>query len=319
MGPDNLNKIAQKLKTSLKVLLDNDVPVFVSAGNHAREKDENGNTIPRPNVDTIPAIFEGENYPLIVVGAVNFDGTGWPLGQSGPHVQLWAPGVRVSVQNKDDDGSAVTSGTSHAAPLMAGMLATYLAYDTVPFDTSAGNLVAAAKKYLIDKASWARAQNLKALWSEVDEAHNPKKDAAAAATPTPSTTTQDSPPPIPTGPTAAPYAQGTCAIHVTQRDIDGRGLYDLEVLMTDNDHKQIGYTQPLGGTNGYSASNPLQFQSKLEAVLTCIPESQNDYIQFSLGKQAWASNGNFAPGAVPSCTVGGWDGIPSYQYLVCSI
>ena len=89
--------------------------------------------------------------------------------------------------------------------------------------------------------------------------------------------------------------------------------------MTDNDHNQIGYTQPLGGNDGYSASNPLQFQSKLEAVLTCVPEKQNDYIQFYLGAQAWPSDGDFAPEAVPSCTVGGWDGNPSFQYPVRSI
>jgi len=37
---------------------------------------------------------------------------------------------------------------------MAGMLATYLAYDTVPFDTTPDKLAAAAKHYLIDHANW---------------------------------------------------------------------------------------------------------------------------------------------------------------------
>jgi hypothetical protein len=327
VDPNNLSPGRKEQKTNIKVLLDNDVPVFVAAGNHAIEKDKDGNINRRTNVDTAPGIFEGENYPLIVVGSVKFDGTPSPTSQAGLHVQLWAPGVAVSVQKKDEDGERIAKGTSYAAPLMAGMLATYLAYDTVPFDTSEGNMVAAAKNYLINKASWARAQSLNGLWNEVDEAHNPKKAAAAAATATPSTTTQTPTtfssqlaPPIPTAPTAAPYAQGTCGIHVTQRDVDSNGLYDLEVLMTDNDHNQIGYTQPLGGNNGYSASNPLQFQSKLEAVLTCIPQKQNDYIQFYLGAQAWPSDGNSAPGAVPSCTVGGWDGDPSLnQYPVRSI
>ena len=155
------------MKKNIKVLLDNDVPVFVSAGNHAVEKDKGGNIIRRPNVDTTPGIFEGENYPLIVVGAVNFDGTTYFGSQAGPHVQLWAPGVDVSVQKRDDDGERITQGTSYATSLMAGMLATYLAYDTVPFDTSEGNLVAAAKNYLVNKASWARAQSLKALGTKL--------------------------------------------------------------------------------------------------------------------------------------------------------
>lgn len=94
---------------------------------------------------------------------------------------------------------------------------------------------------------------------------------------------------------------------------------DLEVLMTDNDNNQIGYTQPLGRGDGYTASDPLKFQSKLEDELECIPEKQNDYIQFSLGQQAWASDGDFGDGAVPSCSVGGWDGGITFQggYPVC--
>ena len=101
--------------------------------------------------------------------------------------------------------------------------------------------------------------------------------------------------------------------------------------MTDNDGNQIGYTQPLGDASGenyvppddnkgYSNSNPLKFQSKLEDVLICIPENQNDYIAFQLGQQGWASNGDFADGAVPGCDVGGWDGADDpLAYPVCDI
>ena len=105
---------------------------------------------------------------------------------------------------------------------------------------------------------------------------------------------------------------------MNQWDKDGDGTYDLDVLMTDNSGAQIGYTEPLGGTDGYTASNPLQFESKLEDVLTCVPEKDHDYIQFYLGQQAWPSDGDFADGAVPSCSVGGWDGTDDPEaYPVC--
>ena len=149
----------------------------------------------------------------------------------------------------------------------------------------------------------------KVLWNEVDEAHNPKRaDAASAATslattgPAPFPTSQTSGPP----PATAPYKQGVCGIHVKQTTVAGDpgGEYELEVLMTDNGKAQIGYNRPIQ----VNASHPLDFQSKLEDVLVCVPESQNDYIAFALGAQQWPSNGNFASGAVPGCSVGGWDG-----------
>lgn len=113
----------------------------------------------------------------------------------------------------------------------------------------------------------------------------------------------------------APYAQGTCAVHIKQRSVSGdaSGLYDLEVAMTDNDNNQIGYTQMLGGNNGYSGANPLQFQSKLEDVLTCLPEQA--VIFFTLGAQAWRSdnfNGNF-----PGCNVGVWDDKSQTRQMDC--
>lgn len=205
--------------------------------------------------------------------------------------------------------------------MVAGVLANFLAYDTIPFVITNKNLPTEAKKFLKTKASWNRIPDVSAIWNRVTEADNPKKAGAAtidqsttqAATTVLSTT--QVPPSTPTP--IAPYAQGTCHIHVYQWNRDGEGKYDLDVLMTDNDGNEIGYTQPRGGADGYTASDPLQLQSKLEDVLTCIPEKENDYIQFSLGQQAWPSNGDFVPGAIPSCSVGGWDGRenPS-QYLV---
>lgn len=56
------------------------------------------------------------------------------------------------------------------------------------------------------------------------------------------------------------------------------------------------------------ATSPLMVKSKLEDVFVITPEEQHSYIQYTLGSQSWPSNGNFANGQVPRCTVGGYDG-----------
>ena len=195
---------------------------------------------------------------------------------------------------------------SFSAPLMAGMLATILASDNVPFSTTPGQLVPAAKKYLIDHANW-ETNSIKTIWNEVDEEHNPPNGGTISAPPSPVLTSGS--PPFPTSqtssplPATAPYAQGVCGIHVWQVDRNGMGDYTLEINMTDHNHASIGYVQPMDA----NPTHPLDFQSKLEDVLVCIPEKQNDYIQFSLGAQQWPSNGKSNPGAVPSCKEGTWD------------
>ena len=136
-------------------------------------------------------------------------------------------------------------------------------------------------------------------------------------------TTSSSIPPVTSVTTAsatptpvAPYYQGTCHIHVSQWKLDFDGNYDLEVTMTDDSGYQIGYSARSGS---YSDGSPLGVVSKLEDTLYCTPEDHNDYIQFGLGQQNWPSDGDFADGAVPSCSVGGWDGDGSYEYPVSHI
>ncbi len=175
---------------------------------------------------------------------------------------------------------------------MAGVIANFLAYDTIPWDMSDGKVAANAKQYLQDTANWKRLQGTKIIWNGVSEQDNPKKPR-----PPPANNPVTAGPP----PASAPYAQGTCGIHVTEwrSPFDESGNYDLEVTMTDNKQAQIGYTQRTPA----SANNPLRFQSKLEDELVCVPELQNNYIAFALGEQQWPSDGNFAKGAIPSCTV----------------
>lgn len=204
--------------------------------------------------------------------------------------------------------------------MVAGVLAYFLAYDTIPFAITNKNLPTEAKKFLKTKASSNRIPDVRAIWNRITEADTPKKQALLAFSLQHKLRQQFSQQrkqlrpshpqtqaPLATATPIAAYAQGICQIHVNQWNRDGDGNYDLEVLMTDNGDNQIGYTEPLGGADGYTASDPPQFQSKLEDVLTCLPGKEHDYIQFYFGQQGWYSDGDFISGAIPSRSVGGWD------------
>ena len=80
------------------------------SGNFGNDKDDEGNL--RRNIDTSPGIFEGYDYPLIVVGAVDFDGKTASFSQGGDHLTITAGGVNVKMQNRDNDNEAADSGTS---------------------------------------------------------------------------------------------------------------------------------------------------------------------------------------------------------------
>ncbi|KAM0436247.1 hypothetical protein ACHAQK_007821 [Fusarium lateritium] len=62
------------------------------------------------------------------------------------------------------------------APLVAGEIANLLSYETLPFDTSDGNLVRNLIAYLqSDKGSWERFPGIRVLWNGVEESNNPKE------------------------------------------------------------------------------------------------------------------------------------------------
>lgn len=111
VDPNNLSEFRQRQKDGIKLLLDNDIPVVLSSGNDAREEDKNGNK--RTNIDSAPAIFEGPDFPLIVIGAT--DNTGQPanFSQGGDHLTISAPGVKVNCQYRDNDDPYTRSGTSY--------------------------------------------------------------------------------------------------------------------------------------------------------------------------------------------------------------
>lgn len=72
-----------------------------------------------------------------------------------------------------------------AAPLVAGVLATFMAYDTVPFDLADGKVAANAKAFLQNKANWELQKGVKAIWNLVEEKDNKPKGGAAVQPATP--------------------------------------------------------------------------------------------------------------------------------------
>jgi len=89
--PVDLNRLRtseRQRRDDIKYLLDNDVIFVTSAGNDAKKKDRDGNL--RQNIDRTPAIFEGPDYPMIVVGASDFTGAVADFSQGGDHLTILA-------------------------------------------------------------------------------------------------------------------------------------------------------------------------------------------------------------------------------------
>lgn len=128
------------------------------------------------------------------------------------------------------------------------------------------------------------------------------KDTTVASNPPPD------PAPAPTPPPPAPPA--VCSFHLTQwdsaifRDTDGNQRYEVEVRLLDNNKAEIGF-QPRTRAGD---AQPLGMTSMLPLILVVTPEAQNDYIQFAYGGESWRTNDEFGLDAVPSCSVGDWDG-----------
>ncbi|KAI1142334.1 subtilisin-like protein [Hypoxylon sp. FL0543] len=192
---------AAKLKTAMQALFAIDVPLVVVAGNHAKSPG-------RENVDTYPATLSAPDVPVIVVGNADSKGQKADDSQGGDKVTVYAVGEWVACITKSGSKPGFARGTSVSTPMVAGEIANLLSYDTVPFDTSDGNLVKNLKAYLqSDKASWARQPNIRLLWNGVTEAHNPK----AAG--------QSKPPPPPPSNQPKVTCNGLAAKKYAERDV----------------------------------------------------------------------------------------------------
>lgn len=177
----------KSLQRIILKLMNADVPMFCAAGNEA-DPDQGDNL----EVNSIPGVFEGTDYPLMVIGSTNFDGKQSKWSQGGDHVSLHAPGEGItSMPASGSTPLTDEDGTSLATPLVSGQVANLLSYDAVPFDTSNGNLVKNMRDYFKTNptASWERIPGTHVLWNGVTEKDNPKIEAqppAPVSAPSPS-------------------------------------------------------------------------------------------------------------------------------------
>ena len=108
---DDLMVAHDEQKRQIQTLMDNGVIVVVAAGNKADKEDSDGNL--RPNIDMTPAIWEGPDYPLIVIGATDNTGEQADFSQGGEHLTISAPGVDIRCHHKSQQFTPyVDSGTS---------------------------------------------------------------------------------------------------------------------------------------------------------------------------------------------------------------
>lgn len=147
----------------------------------------------------------------------------------------------------------------------------------------------------------------------------------ATYTPSAASTSSSTTPPTPpaSDPTKSPpYATGVCSFHMTYwRPFfwpDGSNPYEIEIRIKDNNKATIGWLPHTDSDNQMSWN----VVSRLEDPLAVTPESQHDYVQFTLGSQSWRTDKATDPKHIPNCSVGDWDcsddPCVSYPFL-CSL
>lgn len=81
------------------------VPIVCAAGNEALDST-------RSNIDSVPAVFQDTDTPLINVGAADYNGNRVPKSQYGNQLTIYAPGDQVAAQSVEDLEESLNFGTS---------------------------------------------------------------------------------------------------------------------------------------------------------------------------------------------------------------
>lgn len=140
----------EKFKALLSVMIKKGVIVVVAAGNDADKG--------YPEVDKYPALW-GLELPIIVVGSVDQNGQRSDFSQYGPVVGAYAGGSGIECPAKEGKGmKVVESGTSFAAPSIAGLAANLLSNSMYTKRLAKGGRKSLSQnmKDLIQSLAWSR-------------------------------------------------------------------------------------------------------------------------------------------------------------------
>lgn len=120
----------------------------------------------------VPASFS-PNIPIISVGSVNVVGDPSLFSPSGPSITISAPGDHIQcATGKGVRGSHIRSGTSLAAPAVAGLVAYFLSLPDIGpmLRQSQNSIPQAVKQYLIDIGYVRSGSTVRSVWNGLDGA-----------------------------------------------------------------------------------------------------------------------------------------------------
>jgi hypothetical protein len=176
------------------------VPFLCAAGNAGQDPN-------RLTIDTLPAVLQDKDTPIIVVGAADYEGARVPMSQLGSQLRIYAPGKEVLFQTRERGGESQNTGTSVgkkfvyckmpdvtvlnlliyalAVPQVAGLIVTYPSYDSEPWDDSKQGVerVKAITDYIAsDHSSWERQPGINMIWNDAGEKEHQSAGADGVGT-----------------------------------------------------------------------------------------------------------------------------------------
>lgn len=151
----------QRLGQAIRRLLnDYQVVVVIAAGNSQQDGDV--------EIDTWPQLFSFDPLysSMITVGAVARDtGAIYPGSKGSPGANVWAPGVAYCAYGYSGGSADSSSGTSVAAPIVAGLAAYFLSLADVGEELRQSANIPMAVLQLIQRFSQPRNSNYPSVWN----------------------------------------------------------------------------------------------------------------------------------------------------------